>query len=460
MAASALAAPAAALGGAVPTLSQVRTWSTEHLTQAADYWTHTAVMWDDHFTDLAHQISAPGGTGWEGDAADAAYRRAHTDRVAVMGQAEQLHDAARVARTGAEDISWARDEVLRGVDAAQNAGFVVGEDFSVTRPGVYHPAIAAVLHAQAQAISADLRTKVGALLATDTDVAANLAAATPTLGTVAFPESAGPSAEKPSTEKPSKDGSTVRLVDFKKGPSNPNGTDGNDGGAHNIAKLPEQGITAVPNSEAIGGNLDLDPTNSRIGDPRFGYWEDVKLPYKPWVGDTPPPLTTEQRPFGEDIRDTMTAKPTEYFVPNKSWTFDNEAPYAQLQEQYRVRVSGTEATPYTKVVDGPGGSVQQRWVQYTYEVAHSRQVVLGGDTTAKEVPNNGDIGGLGPYRWLSQNWTPTSIADIAKLSASNPTTDFYIPDGCGGQFTMKNAVPVGPLPIGLPPSPPIMTRPS
>jgi hypothetical protein len=213
-----------------------------------------------------------------------------------------------------------------------------------------------------------------------------------------------------------------------------------------------------PQSPPMRPGEPIDPKNGRIGDPRFGHWEDLTLPYKPWVGDTPPPLTTAERPFPEDVRDALTAKPTEYFVPNKSWAFDNEAPYLRLQEQYRVRISGSEATPYTRVIDSAAGPTQQRWVQYTYEVAHSRQVSLGGDVQVKGKP--GDIAGLGPYRWLSEDWTPTSIADIAKLSATNPKIDFHIPDGCGGQFTLQNAVPVGPLPIGVPPSPPIMTRPS
>jgi hypothetical protein len=165
-----------------------------------------------------------------------------------------------------------------------------------------------------------------------------------------------------------------------------------------------------PQSPPMPPGEPIDPKNGRIGDPRFGHWEDVTQPYKPWVGDTPPPLTT------------------------------------------------AEATPYTRVLDSAAGPTQQRWVQYTYEVAHSRQVSLGGDVQVKGKP--GDIAGLGPYRWLSEDWTPTSIADIAKLSATNPKIDFHIPDGCGGQFTLQNAVPVGPLPIGVPPSPPIMTRPS
>jgi hypothetical protein len=177
--------------GVVPTLSQVRRWTTAHLTDAADHWTNTATMWQDHFGDLADQISAPGGTAWLGDAADAAYRRAHTDRLTVGGQADMLHEAARIARSGAEEITVAREAVLKLVDAAESAGFVVGETFSVQKPGVYHPAAAAILQTQCQVIAAELRTAVRALVTTDQGVATTLTTATAGLGTAVFPEPGG-----------------------------------------------------------------------------------------------------------------------------------------------------------------------------------------------------------------------------------------------------------------------------
>jgi hypothetical protein len=190
-------------GGGIPTLSQVREWNTNYLTDAVKYWTDTAVMWEEHFSALVDQIGMPGGTRWRGEAADAAFTRAYSDRLSVIGQADQLHEAARIARTGADDISWARDSVLRLVDAAESAGYVVGEDFSVTKPGTFPPAAAALLQAQAQAIAHELRTSVGTLVATDTALATKLTAATSTLGTTVFPES------------------VVQAVDFKQGPPGP-----------------------------------------------------------------------------------------------------------------------------------------------------------------------------------------------------------------------------------------------
>jgi hypothetical protein len=194
--------------GGIPTLSQVRSWNTEHLTEAAVHWTRTAVVWEDSFTELANQISVPGGTAWEGAAADAAFASAHADRMIVIGLADELHAAAQIARTGANQIDFARSAVLRVVEAAEAAGFVVAEDFSVTCPGLFDPITAAARQAQAEAIATDLRATVGTLVATDTEVAASLTAATSGLGNTVFPESEDAA-------------STVQLVDFKTAP-NPN----------------------------------------------------------------------------------------------------------------------------------------------------------------------------------------------------------------------------------------------
>src|SRR5690242_1207950 len=101
--------------GSVPTLSQVRVWDTEHLTDAATDWTNTAAVWQDAFSHLSAQLPCPGGTPWEGPAADAAQQRALTDRVKVVGLADQLSNAAKIARDGADQIQTAKKRVLAAV---------------------------------------------------------------------------------------------------------------------------------------------------------------------------------------------------------------------------------------------------------------------------------------------------------------------------------------------------------
>ena len=178
-----------ATGGTVPTLSDVRAWDTEHLTAAAAFWTKTATVWEDAFSDLAARISAPGGVPWEGEAAEAAQQLAYSDKMTVIGLADQLHSASGIARAGANEISEAKRLVLRVVDAAEGAGFTVGEDFSVTDPNLYDPVTAAARQAQAEALATDLRASVGTLMCADGTVAADLLAATGGLGENVFPES-------------------------------------------------------------------------------------------------------------------------------------------------------------------------------------------------------------------------------------------------------------------------------
>ena len=74
--------------GVVPTLSQVENWDIEHLNEAAKHWTNTAIVWEDSFTQLAVQILNPGGQPWEGEAAEAAQYRAHTDKMTVIELAD------------------------------------------------------------------------------------------------------------------------------------------------------------------------------------------------------------------------------------------------------------------------------------------------------------------------------------------------------------------------------------
>jgi hypothetical protein len=203
----------------IPTLSQVRSWGTEHLTDAAQSWTRTATVWEDTFTQLTTRIGFPGGTAWEGAAADAAFARAHGDRMIVIGLADELHAAARIARTGAGEIAEARRAVLRVVEAAGNAGFSVGEDFSVTCPGRFDPVTAAARQAQAVAFATDLRATVGALVATDQQVAARLTAATAGLGNTSFPE-AGDQPATPSGGVAEDDSGMriIQAVDYKTAP--------------------------------------------------------------------------------------------------------------------------------------------------------------------------------------------------------------------------------------------------
>ncbi len=191
--------------GVIPTLSAVSGWDTTHLTQAAVHWTNTATTWEDTFTQLSQSIGKPGGSPWLGEAADAAHQRAYTDRLTVIRAADQLHCASAAARSGAEKIRWAQQEVLGAVRRAEQAGFTVGEGFSVGSSNAGSPAMLAARQAQAQVFAADIRTSVAKLIAADQQAAGRILAAADGLGGAGFSDDrdATPGKKKP----------TIQMVD-------------------------------------------------------------------------------------------------------------------------------------------------------------------------------------------------------------------------------------------------------
>jgi hypothetical protein len=115
-----------------PTLSQIADWDVGHLEQAASDWTTRANQWEAHFETLHREAMSPGGSVWDGWAADAAQHRTYADLVKVRGAADDLRIAATAARRGADELLYARTGVLKAIVAAEKAGLVVGEDLSVT----------------------------------------------------------------------------------------------------------------------------------------------------------------------------------------------------------------------------------------------------------------------------------------------------------------------------------------
>jgi hypothetical protein len=183
----------------------------------------------------------------------------------------------------------------------------------------------------------------------------------------------------------------------------------------------------------------VDPaSNPFIGDERFGYW--VNMNPLPSNGTRPPPLTRQYHPFPEGTP-LKIGGTTGWYTPGKSWAAD--PPAGRLEEQYRFRIAGHEATTYTRMVHENGRWQQQRWVQNVYEYQQHNRVVDSNEQS---------------MTFMDIRWKPIDVNEIAVLSAKNADITYYLPDGCGGQFTYQNGVPIGGL-SGLPPSPPIMTRP-
>jgi hypothetical protein len=179
--------------GSVLLLSRVLAWDVVHLTDAATHWTCTATVWEDAFSHVSSQMASPGGAPWEGVAAEAVQRRAYADRLKVAGLTDQLHEAAGIARRGADGIEHAKRRVMviDAVSAAEDAGFTVGEDFAVTSREAGTLAQFATRQARAQAFAAEIRARVGELVAIDQQTAAKVTTATAGVGETSFDASDG-----------------------------------------------------------------------------------------------------------------------------------------------------------------------------------------------------------------------------------------------------------------------------
>lgn len=240
------------------TLSQIRSWSTEHLTNAAGYWTQTADHWEDAFLTMRNQSQS---ITWHGAGGDALRQRTGADLSLVSRKADQLRQAAGIARNGASDITSAKQRVLYAVEDAQNAGFTVGEDLSVSYTD--HGGTAAeqaVRQAQAEQMASEIWSRAAKLEGADAKVAGQLT------GAVNGFASGVPAA-------PASGGNGIQLVDFKQDggpqPGQPNPphiptTEENEKGllarvaegaiVGGIMGAPEGGVGAVPGM-IIGGGL-------------------------------------------------------------------------------------------------------------------------------------------------------------------------------------------------------------
>src|SRR5271156_4297359 len=189
----------------LPTLSQIRAWDVDHLIEAAGYWDSTANRWDDVYGQVWQQSL---GMDWQGQARDALVDRTTADKAMVTRKSDQLREASLTARKGAGDISGVQRSVLYKVDDAHQAGFVVGEDLSLTDTQRSRSAAElAARQAQAQALAPDIRRRAAHLLAVDSEVGAKLTATAGDVGSLNF------------NEKPIAHDGKIQPVDWKQAPA-------------------------------------------------------------------------------------------------------------------------------------------------------------------------------------------------------------------------------------------------
>lgn len=170
-------------GVGVLSLSEIQAWDVTHLEDAAKDWTAIAEHWESSFTSIHRASVSPGGTVWEGAAAEAAQERAFADLVKVRGLADVLHECSAIARRGAALLYSAKLSVLDAVEEADNAGYVVGEDLSVTPP---RGGLAA--QGQAEMYAARIQQRAAQLAVHDKEIAARITSSTAPLRAVTFSE--------------------------------------------------------------------------------------------------------------------------------------------------------------------------------------------------------------------------------------------------------------------------------
>jgi hypothetical protein len=164
-----------------PSLSELMAWPTEHLTEAANYWTATGNHWYEVFNQIWQDSLS---VDWKGDGAEALQTRTRADNIKVDGLVDQLHEAATTARAGASDLYAARSRVQYAVEDARDVGFDVGEDLSVSDHSTGGSSAARL--AQAQAFAGDIRQRAGQLVGLDQQVAGRVTTAMAGIGNI-FP---------------------------------------------------------------------------------------------------------------------------------------------------------------------------------------------------------------------------------------------------------------------------------
>jgi hypothetical protein len=192
----------------LPPLSELLSWSTTHLSAGADYWDGLADRWKDAFNEVHHRLRA---SGWEGQAYDATDERTYWDSAIVGNAADDLHDGARTARDAASDVTAAQDRLRESVTKARDAGFDVGDNYTVTSRETYStPAQQTQLQAQAESLAEDIRWRATALVDTDQHAGARVTHAVGHLGNLTFDEHDGPGTPANGNSEPN----GVQLVDY------------------------------------------------------------------------------------------------------------------------------------------------------------------------------------------------------------------------------------------------------
>jgi hypothetical protein len=194
------------MGIGTPTLSQIRNWDTEHLSQAADDWETEAERWETAYEQNYQRLAE---TDWQGHGREAALERAGLDVVKVRGPAWQLREAAMAARYGFAQQNGAKESALDAIADAEQAGFSPTEDLSVIdRQTSGGAATRAARQAEAHALAAQIRHRAALLVTSNQEIATKITAVAGNIGEFSFDEPTGAA-----TTRSTPNNNGIQLVD-------------------------------------------------------------------------------------------------------------------------------------------------------------------------------------------------------------------------------------------------------
>lgn len=178
--------PAASGRGSLLARSLIENWDIDHLETAATRWRASAAEFEELFAQHRQNISAPGGTEWEGTAKDTAVDRVNADSSVVSRHGEIVRAAADLADSCVGDLRAAQRTALTAIAEAVADGFRVGEDLTVTDTRRIDVATMAARYAAAREHAENIQWNASQLLATDTLVGERLQAKATELGGITF----------------------------------------------------------------------------------------------------------------------------------------------------------------------------------------------------------------------------------------------------------------------------------
>jgi hypothetical protein len=204
-------------------LSEVFSYrTTEDFITAAEHLEAVAAHRESTFFDVRDRALR---VKWEGVSADAVHEQMQWDSQHAAHSADDLREAARVARSGASDVDYAHRRMLYMLQDVQDDGYSVAEGYIVNNIKPSSGLLEQAQRAQkALEYSADMQYRATQFAETEARASARLQTAVAGEGKVQFVNHAFKTDKPPANDTPRDHKPQIHAVDrtFKTGPSSNN----------------------------------------------------------------------------------------------------------------------------------------------------------------------------------------------------------------------------------------------